>query len=113
MKPPSYWVGIDVSKQRLDIHLRPTGEVFQEQNTEQGIASLVQRLGPLQPQLVVLEATGGMEVLAAAALSHAMIAVAVVNPRQVRDFAKATGRLAKTDTIDAGVLAHFADSNPS
>lgn len=110
MNPSSYWVGIDVSKHYLDIYIRPSGEAFREPNTDPGIVKLVQRLQQLQPQLVVLEATGGMEVPAAVALSTAAIPVAVVNPRQVRDFAKACGKLAKSDAIDAAVLAHFADA---
>jgi transposase len=110
MNQTAYWVGIDVSKAQLDGHIRPTTEAFQVANTEAGIAALVQRLQQLQPTLVVMEATGGLEAPAAAALAIAHIPVAVVNPRQVRDFAKATGKLAKTDAIDAQVLAHFAEA---
>jgi transposase len=110
MSGASYWIGIDVSKAHLDVAIRPGGEVFQVANTEQGITHLIQRLGPLQPSLVGMEATGGMEILVAAMLSAAGLAVAVVNPRQVRDFAKATGQLAKSDRIDALVLAHFAEA---
>lgn len=106
----AYWVGIDVCKSRLDVYVRPSGERCQAQNTEAGIAALVQRLEQLQPSLVVLEATGGMEIPLAVALSSVAIAVAVVNPRQIRDFARATGRLAKTDQIDAEVIAHFAEA---
>lgn len=105
-----YWVGIDVSKHYLDVYIRPNGKALRQPNTEQGIAALIEQLLVVQPELVVLEATGGMEVPAAAALSNAALAVAIVNPRQVRDFAKATGKLAKTDAIDAAVLAHFADA---
>ncbi|MBD2038839.1 IS110 family transposase [Leptolyngbya sp. FACHB-321] len=105
-----HWVGIDVSKAQLDGHIRPTAAAFQVSNTEAGIATLVQRLQQLQPVLVVMEATGGLETPAAAALGAAQIPVAVVNPRQARDFAKATGKLAKTDAIDAQVLAHFAEA---
>ncbi|MBC7998072.1 MAG: IS110 family transposase [Leptolyngbya sp.] len=110
MNQTAYWVGIDVSKAQLDGHIRPTAEAFQVANTEAGIAALVQRLQQLQPTLVVMEATGGLEAPAAAALALAQLPVAVVNPRQVRDFAKATGKLAKTDAIDAQVLAHFAEA---
>jgi transposase len=105
-----YWIGIDVSKAQLDCHIRPTAEAFQVPNTESGMAALVERLQSLRPTLVVMEAIGGLETPAAAALGLAHIPVAVVNPRQVRDFAKATGKLAKTDAIDAQVLAHFAEA---
>jgi transposase len=94
----------------LDVALRPQGEVFQVANNEHGITRLVQRLQADPPALMVMEATGGMEVLSAAMLSATGLAVAVVNPRQVRDFAKATGQLAKSDKIDALVLAHFAEA---
>lgn len=110
MSCASYWIGIDVSKDCLDVALRPQGEVFQVANSEKGITHLVQRLLAGPPALVVMEATGGLEVLSAAMLSAAGLAVAVVNPRQVRDFAKATGQLAKSDKIDALVLAHFAEA---
>ena len=108
-----WYVGIDVSKARLDIAVRPRGEAWQCANDETGIAALVERLRswqPLAPQLIVLEATGGLERLVVAALALAGLPVAVVNPRQARDFAKATGRLAKTDAVDAAVLAHFAQA---
>jgi transposase len=101
-------VGIDVAKARLDIALRPTEEHWQVANTEAGIAALLARLRPLAPALIVLEASGGWERLVAATLAAAGLPVAVVNPRQVRDFAKAIGQLAKTDALDAAVLAHFA-----
>lgn len=104
---PAY-AGIDVAKGRLDVVLRPSGEYVEATNDERGIGSVVSRLREENPALVVLEATGGMERPAAAALAVAGVPVAIVNPRQVRDFARATGRLAKTDRIDAGVLAHFA-----
>jgi transposase len=110
MSCASYWIGIDVSKGCLDVALRPQGEVFQVANSEEGITHLIQRLQAGPPALMVMEATGGMEVLAAAMLSASGLAVAVVNPRQVRDFAKATGQLAKSDKIDALVLAHFAEA---
>ena len=102
------WIGIDVSKDRLDVASEPRGEIWSVPNDEEGHRALVSRLGDLAPHLVVLEATGGWELLAAAALGTARLPVAVVNPRQVRDFARAMGRLAKTDRLDAEVLALFA-----
>lgn len=104
------FAGIDVSKAALDVALRPSGEHWCSTNDEAGIAELVGRLRPLAPELLVLEATGGLERLVVAALALAGLPVAVVNPRQVRDFAKATGRLAKTDALDAAALAHFAEA---
>lgn len=103
------FVGIDVCKDHLDVALRP-GAAFRVANDPKGHAELVGRLLPLAPELVVLEATGGLELPACAALAAAGLAVAAVNPRQARDFAKATGRLAKTDAIDAEALAHFAEA---
>jgi transposase len=102
-------VGIDVAKARLDVAVRPGGAGWAVPNDEDGIATLVARLAPLAPTLVVLEATGGLEVPAAAALAEAGLPVAVVNPRQVRDFARAVGQLAKTDALDAQLLARFGD----
>jgi len=104
------FVGIDVSKDRLDVHVRPTDESFAIQADETGIAALLARLAGLQPSLVVLEATGGYEAAVAAAIAHAGGPVAVVNPRQIRDFARATGQLAKSDTLDARVIARFAET---
>ena len=104
------FVGIDVSKDRLDVAARPSGDSWQVANTELGIASLVKRLAKLQPTLVVLEATGRLESAAVIALAVAEIPLAIVNPRQVRDFARSTGKLAKTDKLDAQMLAHFADA---
>ena len=106
---PTY-AGIDVAKDRPDVVLRPGGEYLEATNDEAGIQSLARRLREEDVALAVLEATGGMEQPAAAALAVAGVPVAIVNPRQVRDFAKATGRLAKTDRIDAAVLAHFAEA---
>lgn len=103
------YIGIDVSKARLDTSLDDSSAASFS-NDEAGIATLVQRLKAQSPALIVLEATGGYERLAAAALAAVALPVAVVNPRQVRDFAKATGRLAKTDRIDAQVLARFAQA---
>jgi len=104
------YVGIDVSKATLDVAVRPSGAAWQSANEEAGIAALVTRLVPLAPRLIVLEATGGLERMVVAALALAELPVVVANPRQVRDFAKATGRLAKTDAVDAAVLAHFAQA---
>ena len=104
------FVGIDVSKARLDGHCRPDGSAFHHDNDDDGIAAVVDRLTALRPALVVLEATGGLEAPLAAALGAAGLPTAVVNPRQVRDFARATGKLAKTDALDAAVLAHFAEA---
>jgi transposase len=106
---PKY-VGIDVAKNRLDIAMRPSGECQQVGNDEQGIRYAVSRLRKVRPTLVILEATGGLEQPVAAALALAGLPVAVVNPRQVRNFAKAVGKLAKTDTLDAKVLPHFAEA---
>ena len=104
------YAGVDVSKARLDVAVRPTGERYSLANEPEGIDALVGRLEEAGPELVVLKATGGFERPAAAALAASGIAVAVVNPRQARDFAKATGTLAKTDKIDAYVLARFAEA---
>ncbi|HWE62239.1 MAG TPA: IS110 family transposase [Chloroflexota bacterium] len=101
-------VGIDVAKAQLDIAVRPSGEQWTAPHDEAGMAALVVRLQTLGPALVVLEATGGREVPVVAALGAAGVPVAVVNPRQVRDFARAVGQLAKTDALDAQLLARFA-----
>ena len=103
-------VGIDVSKDRLDIAVRPGGEVFVVERNAAGLDVLVERLRPLAPHLVALEATGGFETVVAAALSAAGLPLVVVNPAQIRSFAKALGRRAKTDPIDAAVIAHFAEA---
>ena len=110
MDKPLLFVGIDVGKRRLDVHLHPLGEHFALDHDEDNVAALAARLGALAPALVVLEATGGMEVRLAAALATAGLPVAVVNPRQVRSFARAMGRLAKTDRLDAEVIARFAEA---
>ena len=106
----SLFVGIDVAKERLDVHLRPTGETFSIGHDEAGLVALTERLVPCAPAIVVLEATGGYEVTVAAALASARLPIAVVNPRQIRDFARATGQLAKTDALDARVIALFAEA---
>ena len=103
------YVGIDVAQAHLDIALRPTGEQWRTATTEAAVADLVARLQAELPTLIVLEATGGLEIPVVAALAAAGLPVAVVNPRQVRAFAKAIGQLAKTDALDAQVLARFAE----
>jgi len=102
------FVGIDVSKKHLDVSIRPGDDFFRVSNDDLGIADLVQRLVDLNPQLILLEASGGYEILAAASLRQADLPAQILNPRQVREFARSTGKLAKTDKIDASVLAHFA-----
>ena len=104
------FVGIDVAKAQLDIALRPTRERWAVPNDDTGIAALVAQLQAVQPTLIVLEATGGYQRAVVAALAAAGLPLAVVNPRQARDFAKATGQLAKTDALDARALAHFAEA---
>ncbi len=104
------FVGIDVAKDRLDVHLRPSGESFTIARDGKGLEQLVERLRTRAPTLIVLEATGGYETVVASALAAAQLPLVVVNPRQARDFARATGRLAKTDTLDAAALAHFAEA---
>ena len=103
------FVGIDVAKAQLDIALRPSGERWAVANDASGVATLVDRVQTLHPTLIVLEATGGLERAVTSALAAAGLPVVVVNPRQARDFARATGQLAKTDALDARALAHFAD----
>lgn len=110
METGPLYVGIDVSKAQLEVAERPSGERAVIPHTEAGIATLVEQLRARRSACVVLEATGGLQVPLASALAVAGIPVAVVNPRQVRDFAKATGQLAKTDAIDAQVLARFAEA---
>lgn len=102
-------VGIDVAKQSLEVHVRPSGETFRYTTDKAGLRDLVRRLKQLSPKIVVMEATGGHETVVAAALDEAAIPLAIVNPRQVRKFAEALGLLAKTDKIDAAVIARFAE----
>ena len=109
MKALSVFVGIDVSKDTLDVVVKPQNLVFKVPNTEEGHKELCRKLKRLTPALVVLEATGGLELDVAIALSEEGIAVAIVNPRHVRDFAKACGQLAKTDRIDADIICDFAE----
>ena len=104
------FVGIDVAKDRLDVHLRPSAEAFAIDRDGPGLAALAERLTAASPNLVVLEATGGFEVTVAAALAAAKLPLAIVNPRQIHDFARATGRLAKTDRLDAEAIARFAEA---
>lgn len=110
MQQPSSFLGIDVSKSTLDIASYPSGDVWQVGNDNQGIDALIARLAQEPVELIVLEATGGLEVAAASALANAHLPVVVVNPRQTRDFAKAIGQLAKTDRLDAMLLARFAEA---
>ena len=95
------FVGIDVAKDRLDICVRPSGETFAVARDHEGLEHLVERLRALSPALVALEATGGYETVVASAVAAAHLPLAVVNPRQIRDFARSTGKLAKTDRLDA------------
>jgi len=103
-------IGIDVSKERLDVAVRPSGERFSVTNDEEGHAELRKRLKKLKPERIVLEPTGGYEWRVVHVLTLAKLPAIVVNARQIRQFAQATGRLAKTDAIDADVLAHFAEA---
>ncbi|UTY45992.1 IS110 family transposase [Sinorhizobium fredii] len=108
-EPLAVFVGIDVSKDRLDVHLRPSGETFCVSRKATGLDELIVRLATFPVALVVLEATGGFEATVAAALAGAGMPLCVVNPRQIRDFARAMGRLAKTDALDAEAIALFAE----
>lgn len=104
------YVGIDIAKDHAAVHVRPDGITFSCRTDAQGLHDLLARLQPLEPKLIVLEATGGYEAVVAATLAEAGLPVAVVNPRQTRKFAGALGRLAKSDTIDAADIAHFAEA---
>ncbi len=104
------FVGIDVSKDRLDICIRLSGETFEVTRDDEGLASLVERLRALSRALMALEATGGYETVVESALAAAHLRLAVINPRQIRDFARSTGKLAKTDRLDAAAMAHFAEA---
>ena len=110
MEQHGIYVGIDVAKARVDVAIRPGGDRREVSNDQAGIAALVAQMQQLNPAALVLEATGGLELPLVAALAAASLPVVVVNPRQVRDFARATGRLAKTDSLDAAVMAHFAEA---
>ncbi|HEX4110902.1 MAG TPA: IS110 family transposase [Stellaceae bacterium] len=104
------FIGIDVAKDRLDVHCRPGGDAFAVTRDGKGIDELVGLLAARQPVLIVVEATGGFETVVAAGLAGAGLPLAVVNPRQIRDFARATGRLTKTDALDAETIAWFAEA---
>jgi transposase len=104
------FVGIDVSKDRLDVHIQPTGEAFAVARDGKGLAELAERLTAMAPRLVVVEATGGYEITVSAAVAGGGLPLAVVNPRQIRSYAHAIGRLAKTDKLDAEVIAKFAEA---
>ena len=106
-------IGIDVAKAELEVAVQPSGDRWTAPNEPGGIRELVARLTTLGPMLIVLEATGGYELAVVGALATAGLPVVVVNPRQVRDFAKATGQLAKTDRLDAAMLAVFGERVPS
>ncbi len=109
-RSPEIFVGIDVSKQQLDVAVRPSGEQWSTPNVPAAFEAFIKRVTALAPTLIVLEATGGLEAAVVAELAHAGLAVAVVNPKRVREFARASGQLAKTDRLDAHSLAHFAEA---
>jgi transposase len=102
------FVGIDVSKDRLDIHVLPQGEAFVVERSGAGLVALVERLKPFAPELVAVEATGGFETTVAAAIAGAALPLAIINPAQIRHYAQALGKRAKSDPIDAEVIARFA-----
>ena len=108
-KQPTY-VGIDVAKNRVDIFIRPTGHGWSVNYIEAEVDELVAKLQTIEPTVAIVEATGGLELPLVAALAAASLPVAVVNPRQVRDFAKSTGQLAKNDRLDARILAHLGEA---
>lgn len=103
-----FFIGIDVAKDRLDVNVQPSGKAFTVTRDEVGLADLARRAAALAPLVIALEATGGYEVVVAATLAAAALPVVVVNPRQIREFARSTGRLAKTDALDARAIAAFA-----
>ncbi len=109
MDQEGIYVGIDVAKAQVDVAVRPTDDSWEVSYDDAGVRQLVSRLKALEPVMVLLEASGGLELPLVAALATEELPVVVVNPRQVRDFARATGKLAKTDSLDAAVLAHFAE----
>ena len=110
MEQEATYVGVDVSKAQVDVAIRPSHVRWEISQDDAGIRLLVSRLKTLEPVMVLLEATGGLELPLVAVLAAEGVPVVVVNPRQVRDFARATGKLAKTDALDAAVLAHFAEA---
>lgn len=109
-KNKAVFVGIDVSKEKLDVAVRPSGELMSFSNDEDGISMMADFIKRFLPLLIAFEATGGLETAAVGMLTAQGLPVVVINPRQVRDFAKATGKLAKTDAIDAHVIARFGES---
>ena len=110
MEQEAIYVGIDVAKAQLDVAVRPPDDRWEVSHDDAGVRQLVSRLKAIEPAMVLLEASGGLELPLVAALAAHSVPVVVVNPRQVRDFARATGKLAKTDALDAAVLAHFAEA---
>ena len=110
MDQEGIYVGIDVAKAQVDVAVRPTDDRWEVSYDDAGVRQLVSRLKALEPVMVLLEASGGLELPLVAALATEELPVVVVNPRQVRDFARATGKLAKTDSLDAAVIAHFAEA---
>ena len=110
MEQEAIYVGIDVAKAQLDVAVRPADDRWEVSHDDAGIGQLVSQLKNLEPAMALVEASGGLELSLVAALAAASLPVVVVNPRQVRDFARATGKLAKTDALDAAVLAHFAEA---
>ena len=110
MEQETIYVGIDVAKAQLDVAVRPADDRWEVSHDDAGIGQLVSQLKNLEPAMALVEASGGLELSLVAALAAASLPVVVVNPRQVRDFARATGKLAKTDALDAAVLAHFAEA---
>ena len=110
MEQEAIYVGIDVAKAQLDVAVRPADEGWVVSNDDAGVRQLVSRLKTLEPVMVVLEASGGIELPLVASMAVEELPVVVVNPRQVRDFARATGKLAKTDSLDAAILAHFGEA---
>lgn len=104
------YVGIDVSQARLDVHVLPGGEAFAVARDGKGLEELIERLRAFSPQLIAVEATGGFETIVAAAVAGAGLPLVVVNPAQIRHFAQALGKRAKTDPIDAAVIAHFVEA---
>ena len=110
MEQEAIYVGVDVAKAQVDVAVRPSDDVWVVANDDAGLRQLVSRLKTMEPYMVVLEASGGLELPLVAALAVEELPVVVVNPRQARDFARATGKLAKTDALDASVLAHFGEA---
>lgn len=108
MEREDIYIGIDVSQDMLDMAAYPTGQLWQYKNSKSGIAKTVAKLKAVEPKLIVMEATGGLEQALKNALDEAGLAVAVVNPKRVRDYGRSLGILAKTDKLDAKVMAHFA-----